>query len=519
LIVAIYIRVSSEEQAEKGYSLAEQDRVCQEKAVAMGASNIVVYADEGISGGILERPALLRLREALRRREINVLLCRDPDRLSRNLTHQLIIADECEKYDVRLEFTGWEWKNTPEGQLFFAIRGAISQYEKEKIRERMKRGKTQKALSGLEPNKINIYGYTYSSEGQALVNEKEAETIRGIFQWFTSADDGITKIANRLNDMGKPGPGGKRWYKQTVRYILSNQTYIGQHIYNKRDQEGVINNKYTKEKIKVTLRPDSEWVIIPFPSLVPENIFWSAQEKLSRCRRLWAGKPRNFYLLSGLLTCGDCGNTMYGMLDHYKRPRRKVVYTCRRESSIKEYCLPRKYVKGLSIESFVWKTVVSWIYEPEKIFENIREIQDNSAPVEQRIAELMSQLQAVEKGRKNVLEVLASGTTSLDETTKGILKQLTEKEQNIRKQLDELKIDHLKQASRQEIANIAASGKVLKKYLDRLTVQEKKAIIRAFISEIKVYGHGDNFSLVISAAIPTVDVLTRLIEKHHVAEN
>jgi len=517
LIAAIYIRVSSEEQAEKGYSLAEQQRVCSEKAWEMGASDVVVYADEGISGGILERPALTRLREAIRRKQINVLICRDPDRLSRNLAHQLIIADECEKNGVRLEFTGWEWQNTPEGQLFFAIRGAISQYEKEKIRERMRRGKIQKALSGLEPNKIEIYGYKYSPDGKAVINEQEAAIVRQIFNWFVTEDIGTSGIAGRLNKMGIVSPGGvNTWYLQTVDYILSNRTYIGEHIYNTRDWSNVSNNRYTRNKVRPITRPENEWIVIPFPAIIDEKIFLIAQDKLSRSRRLWAGKPRRTYLLSGLLRCGDCGNTMIGMLDHYNRKRKNVYYSCRREApGAKNFCIPRKYVRGELIEPVVWEQVTSWIQNPEKIFQYIKEMQANAPFLDDQEAILIEQLNQVEKGRKNILDVLASGITTLDDTTKKVLKQLTDREHAIKRQLKEIQTEKLRRTSQEEIKNIAVYGRSILNYLERFTLEEKKLVIRSFLSEVTVRGRNEeDLDITLHATIPEPAVLAKLMEKY-----
>lgn len=511
MLAAIYTRVSSEEQV-KGYSLAEQEQACQEKAQELGANNIVVYSDEGISGSLLERPGLTKLRDAISRKEIDVLICRDPDRLARNLAHQLIIADECEKYGTELIFTGWDWQKTPEGQLFFAIRGAVSQYEREKIRERMKRGKMQKAKSGLEPNRIAIFGYRYNEKGQAYIEEREAGIVKDIFRWFISEDISLTGLAHKLEELGIPAPGGqKKWYKQTVRYILSNPTYTGKHIFNKRNDSGIKNNKYVKTKAKRTFRAETEWIEIPYPEIIDEEIFAQVQEKLARCRRLWSGDPKHVYLLSGLLRCGKCGNTMTGMRTNYRKPDHpdSIVYSCRRERGAR-CCKPNRYIKGKPLETTVWEYVVSWINQPEKIFEYIKNMQNNTTPVDDRILQLTNELQTVEKGRKNILDVLATGTTSLDDITKKILKELTDREQALRRQIKTLQAEKYRQLSNKEIEDIASCGKVINKYLDKLTIEEKRAIIRAFISEITVYGRNKDISINIVANIPSSKVLSKI---------
>ena len=161
---AVYARVSTEEQAKHGYSLDEQIDACSSRATALGADEILVFRDEAISGAIMERPELNRLRELIAQGEINLLVIRDPDRFSRKLVDQLILTEEFEQAGVQLEFIDFTWQDTPEGRLFYSMKGAVSEYEREKIRERMTRGKIQKAKTGGIPINFTLYGYDYSSD-------------------------------------------------------------------------------------------------------------------------------------------------------------------------------------------------------------------------------------------------------------------------------------------------------------------------------------------------------------------
>ena len=126
---AIYARVSSEEQAKSGYSLGDQLQVCRNRLLSMGFTDIKEYIDDGYSGEYLDRPALEELRNALRNKLIQNICIYDPDRLSRNLTNQLLIADEIEKSAANLYFVTGDYDASPEGRLFFNIRGAISAFE------------------------------------------------------------------------------------------------------------------------------------------------------------------------------------------------------------------------------------------------------------------------------------------------------------------------------------------------------------------------------------------------------
>ncbi len=150
MIAIIYPRVSTEEQAKSGYSLAAQRDACQARALALGYTqeNIVEVCEDGVSGDILERPGLTRVRELVRQGGVGHFICLDPDRFSRKLTHQLLVTDELEHAGVQLEFINFEWRDTPEGRLFYTLRGAIAEFEKEKIKERTMQGKRQHAKEG-----------------------------------------------------------------------------------------------------------------------------------------------------------------------------------------------------------------------------------------------------------------------------------------------------------------------------------------------------------------------------------
>ena len=94
---AVYARVSTEEQAKHGYSLDEQIQACSSRATELGATEVLVFRDEAISGATLDRPELNKLRDLIAQGEIDLLVMRDPDRFSRKLSYQLILTEEFEK--------------------------------------------------------------------------------------------------------------------------------------------------------------------------------------------------------------------------------------------------------------------------------------------------------------------------------------------------------------------------------------------------------------------------------------
>lgn len=141
----IYVRVSTDTQAETGTSLDTQIEACRKKAEELGydLNKEVLYRDEGESGADIDRPALNSLRVDVEERIVTqAIFCFDPDRLSRKLHYQLILEEEFTKAGVKLVFINSDnRRETPEGMLLFQMQGAIAEFERAKIKERTIRGK------------------------------------------------------------------------------------------------------------------------------------------------------------------------------------------------------------------------------------------------------------------------------------------------------------------------------------------------------------------------------------------
>jgi site-specific DNA recombinase len=146
---AIYVRVSTEDQG-KGFSIPTQIEACQQLATREGyiVPESHVLVDEGISGTTLDRPGLHHLRELVQAHAIAAVIVIDPDRLSRNLGHQLLLAEELEQAGVKLLIVSHPLERGPEGWLFFQMRGALAEYERAKLLERTQRGRIGRAKAG-----------------------------------------------------------------------------------------------------------------------------------------------------------------------------------------------------------------------------------------------------------------------------------------------------------------------------------------------------------------------------------
>jgi DNA invertase Pin-like site-specific DNA recombinase len=348
---AIYARVSTDAQAETGYSISDQVRTCREYAAKLGLE-IMEYIDDGYSGEYLERPALERLRDDLRAKLIQNVIVYDPDRLSRNLTNQLLLADEIDKANAQLIFVTHDYDASPEGRLFFSIRGAISAFEKAKIRERTLRGKRSKALSGKLVFNDDLYGYTYDKEtSMCIVNPTEAEIVKLIFELYTTRNYGVNTLWVELKSMGIVNRHGKPFNLSTLNYMLTNETYAGI-----KWSFTAYGKTVGQKKRKKLARDKSEWISISVPSIIDRETWNKAVE----CRHInKATAKRNSkteYLLSTIIRCAGCGYAMHGV-NYHRGGKDYCYYACTAYTNGNQ-CDSRKNIPSKELDEAVWSELI-----------------------------------------------------------------------------------------------------------------------------------------------------------------
>ncbi|NRS47949.1 recombinase family protein [Brevibacillus sp. HB2.2] len=490
-MIGIYARVSTEEQAKSGFSLDDQLRECRKKAATSEAAE---YVDD-VSGEFLDRPALSRLRRDAKEGLITKIVCLDPDRLSRKLMNQLLITDEFDKRGIELVFVNGEYAKTPEGQLFYSMRGAIAEFEKAKINERMSRGRREKARQGRVLRDFQIYGYSYDSKKeQIVINEAEAAVVRLVFDLFTQPNElvqGINGIAVYLTNKGVPTKrGASVWHRQVVRQMLMNEAYVGRFYQNKWNTEGMLGNQFREadEKVRMKMRPKDEWISLPCPSIIDEVKFEHAQRLLKESRRRWAGRSFNEYLLSGLVRCGSCGNTMSGR--KVKNWSQHVFeYTdVKNTAGAKNKGCGRR-VRCEQLDNQVWETVRSWLNNPDEIAIAVEEKVET--PFEQvELERLQKELEKTKAGRKKLLKLFASVEEDIsEEDIRQGLKELKEKEDKLNQRLNELHEQAKLQIDNEYSRNLIqeAADYYLSKAQDELSFEDKKELIRHVVREVRVY--------------------------------
>lgn len=282
-MIAIYARVSTQEQAAEGYSIDEQIERLRKYCEAQGRADIKPYVDGGYTGANMNRPSLKALIDDVKKGKIDKVVVYKLDRLSRSQKDTLhLIEDVFIKNGAEFESMSERFDTASSfGRAIIGILSVFAQLEREQIKERMSMGKEGRAKEGRwHGGGYTPAGYDYIN-GELIINEYEALQIREIFQRYTGGES-VREIEAELIAKGKETKNG-RWHARAITRVLENPLYIGQ------------------------LRYKGETAAGRHDPIIDEETFEEAQKRLASVRGSQTTGAKNKTLLSGLVFCGRCG--------------------------------------------------------------------------------------------------------------------------------------------------------------------------------------------------------------------
>src|SRR5918997_190061 len=186
----LYARVSTDEQARSGYSLAQQIEALRDYAAREGYEVLEEVSDPGQSGASLERPGMDRVRDLVAASGVSVVLAQDRDRFAREPAYLFYLREEFGDHGASLMALNQQGGESPEGELTDGILDQLAKYERTKIAERTRRGMLRRVREG-NPNVTGRprYGFRYKeAKGALLVYEAEMRVVEKI---FCMAADGL----------------------------------------------------------------------------------------------------------------------------------------------------------------------------------------------------------------------------------------------------------------------------------------------------------------------------------------
>ncbi|MDN4525485.1 recombinase family protein [Fictibacillus fluitans] len=521
-MIGIYSRVSTLAQAEEGYSLETQEKLCMERAVKMGynESQIKVYREGGRSGEDIDRPEMNKLREDTANGIIHKVIITDPDRLTRDLTDKLIVCKEWDRQKVEIIFIDTEYQSTPEGQMFFNMRSVFAQYELAQIRKRTTRGRLRAVEKDkkIMPMRVAPYGYEYS-DGQLSINEEEAGFVRKIYKWYLEGHT-LRKIGDMLYEQGAmpKRKESKNFGASSISRILTSEIYIGQYVYNKRKGKKVWGEKTASGKTKVTqtIRDEQDWIRVDIPPIIDRELFDLAQKQRKKNTKK-RGNVKFHYLFRGMIRCKCCNRiwectTYNGREDKETGIKKKYgVYRCPNLN-------PKRYGDGVSkcrsysirvdeLEKYIMDLIQSCLTDQELFEQAIRDqIETVDETIEIRLSELEKQRSKKHLERERIKQMYIKDVITEDEMTKDmnrINKELTLLDTNMETLNRKMERQTEQQLDKEQMDQIIKSVNGLFER-DGLTFEEKRQLMELMIDEIQIDATSEKVKISITGPLDDI---------------
>lgn len=406
----MYARVSSDEQFEKGNSIPDQLERCVTYTSHIGGEVVESITDD-VSGTLIDRPGLHRVREILRAHRADGIVVFRSDRLTRELGHFLILRDEFRQLGSEIHFVNHgKVEDTPEGKMFGNIEATFNDYWRQKLIEDTSRGRNQKAKNGKFVGVGSApYGLQYDPRSDTIsLNKDEAWVVEIIFRWYVIGDESgkrltMRRIAIRLSQDKVPTPKyyGKRlrqdgvWNVTCISTILQNETYCGVWHWNKTVR-GTTTGRTGQVHHIQQRQPRDQWIGVTVPPIIDRATYDKAQlirkSNIDQSPR----NTKNFYLLRLMITCNRCNRHFFGYTSHtrLKGGIRKAYryYHCATNHAnmgpLENMC-PSPNLKAEYIEGLVWNNINAILTDDalfeQGIAEAIRIQGSQQQPVHDRI--------------------------------------------------------------------------------------------------------------------------------------
>ena len=526
-VIALYSRKSK--FTGKGESIGNQVELGKEYVrVHFGdaaVDKIVVYEDEGFSGGNLNRPAFKRMMDAAKKRQFKAIIVYRLDRISRNVSDFSGLIEELARLDISFISIKEQFDtSTPMGRAMMYIASVFSQLERETIAERIRDNmhelaKTGRWLGGTTPTgfeseaikSITVDGKTKKACKLKLVPE-EADIVKTIFDLYVETDS-LTLTEAALIKQGFKTKNGKYFTRFSVKAILQNPVYMvadqeaydffikndtdlfsehdafdgvhGMMAYNRTDQE--------KGRASISL-PPSEWIVsvCKHPGLIPGKVWVQVQESLERNKSKSFRKPRsNEALLTGLLFC-SCGERMYPKMSKRKTADGKVIYTyvCKMKERSQRTVCNSKNANGNTLDMAIIEQVKMLADDKETFVSQLEQSRKfytgNRMDYEQRISDMRKEKAETEKKINSLVDSLVEmGDSPAKAHVTKRIEQLNEEYQSLEKRIQELEGLTTQHAlSDVEFDLMRQLLTVFKDGIDEMTIEQKRAAIRTIVRKV-----------------------------------
>ncbi|HOU16119.1 MAG TPA: recombinase family protein [Anaerolineae bacterium] len=502
----VYARVSTDDQADRGYSLSAQVEAGRKYADVHGFTVTSELIDDGVAGALAfsERPAGATAWTMLRQHQADVLIVQNVDRLSRDVVNLLVTIRELLRAGVEVHCLDLG-RVTSEYDIMLVIRGWQGSDEREKIRTRSIRGKRQKALEG----KIVVcgrptYGYDFlrDDKGRVVnftVNDEQAEVVRLIFEWYTQGDGESgplpqREVAKRLTAAGIPTSRSTRrtrqaWTPSTLLRILRNPAYKGLWIYRTTNPDNSEAEEFTSA----------------IPPIIDADTWELAQIQRERNSRKARRNGKYNYLFTGIIQCG-CGYSMTGHTRYTDSTKEKPYYyyycnqTVNYFSGLEERECFEKSIREGVLAAAVWDVMTNIITNPAEFKEKLLEAQqvelEDQKPKQAELTAVESLIVEAESEAAQLATAITKATGLVEKVLQDKITALNERYEALRTRKNELEAAlanrRLTDETIDELIQFAANFKT---GIDRPSNKDMRQVLDTFDARVIVKDGGAKLEL------------------------
>lgn len=442
--ISIYVRVSTEEQAEnpegsiKNQEMRLREYVKLKNMMEDFGEIVAVFSDPGVSAKNMNRPSFQKMLKSIERREIDLVLVTELSRFSRStkdfaILQEFLENNNCKFMSIRENFD----TSGAAGSMVLNLMASIAEFERRQTAERISHSFLARAKRGLYNGGSVPLGYKIDPDkpGTLVPVPEEVELVKLFFQTFLK-EQTLAATAKHLNAQGVKIPrqvrGGGSIRAKVIRFdsiyrLLKNKAYLGIRVF--RTKKG--------------------WEEVPalWEPIIDEVTFERVQKILvTNCSRRKTHNNKFPFTLTGILECKECGEKMSGASATSGTGKRVGYYehlaTRKNESTINHKLLDHKprRIPALKIEPVVWEEVKTFVMSEEFSKDLLLRAQNMQGvnEKESRISDLAGKQKTIERQ----IEVLAERISKLPEdiNPKPLFDKLGELQEGQSKITNELKL-------------------------------------------------------------------------------
>jgi len=532
--VILYARVSTDEQARSGYSLAQQLEALRENTAREGNEVLEEVADPGWSGAYLDRPGLDRVRDLVQAGGVDLVLAQDRDRFAREPAYHYLLKTEFAENGCRLKALNDRGDDSPEGELTDGILDQLARYERAKTAERSRRGKLRRAREGKVIAGTRCpYGFAYNdAHDNYLVDPERMAVVRRIFEMLGTEGATLYALQHELKRMGTLSPSGNvLWSYPTLRGMVLDDVYrlhtceeiaelvspdvatrlepeksYGIWWFNRRRGEmrkvaeiGPDGKRVYFKRYKQVRKPRSEWVAVPIPDArIPREWVDAARQAIKDNKRP-SNTGRRFWPLSGgVLRCPACGCAMspHTISPGGKSTRFYYYYRCAKHMKDSyDGCSNYRHYRAEELEEQVWQEIRGLLRDPDRLRAGMdAAIEMHRSTLrgdpEREAKAWLDKLAEVDRKRARYQEMAAEELITLDEL-RGKLADLEDVRATAERELEEVRgrAGRIAELERDRDALLESYEALALEELDDLTPEERHGFYRTL--RVVVYVHPD----------------------------